>query len=72
MESPQQTQEKYIAALNSPYVKRFFLITNLNFPNCDLITWSPNQNEHVEQIILFLFAENFSVTADYYVKPSLD
>lgn len=60
--------------LKSPYVRRFFLITNLNFPNCDLITPSPNQNEHAEQIILFFFAETFYVTADYYVSPksSLD
>lgn len=55
-------------------LERLFLITNPNFLNCDLITPSPKQNEHVEQIILFLFTETFYLTADYYVSPksSLD
>lgn len=53
---------------------RLLLITDLNFPNCDLITPSPKQNEHAEQIIPFLFTETFYVTTDYYVFPksSLD
>lgn len=36
---------------------------NLNFPECDLITSSPKQNEQAEQMIPFLFMETVSGSA---------
>lgn len=36
---------------------------DLNFPECDLITPFPKQNEQAEQIILFRFTETFSGSA---------